>query len=53
MSFSAVKIIWVAVSLLCLTTADVRNETKPNIVIMLMDDVSLEKFYFYFALTFI
>lgn len=39
MSFSAVKIIWVAVSLLCLTTADVRNETKPNIVIMLMDDM--------------
>lgn len=41
MNSSVLKFIWAAASLLCLSAAHfVRSETKPNIVIMLMDDVS-------------
>nr|XP_058972971.1 N-acetylgalactosamine-6-sulfatase-like [Pocillopora verrucosa] len=40
MNSSVLKFIWAAASLLCLSAAHfVRSETKPNIVIMLMDDM--------------
>lgn len=51
MKSSVSKFTWAAASLLCLSAAQfVRSETKPNIVIMLMDDpvqhYSLDDFQF-------